>query len=256
MAEVMPHLATPEEIVQMHAKMEALKLLMAERRHGGAGKSGRYLKHDTARLSFIDGRALRDLAGGKLPSAADQRALFDLPGDLEIAGTPEQKEMDEWRNRHHAHPGSKAHKDAGLSIERQTTLLAWVHSNAAGFARASAPRGAPSVYRLGFGPYAGYTLMDLVRDGNRNKLTWTGPLVQGKQIPGGPHLHWMARAMDFSFPKHTRLYLGLRELDRDGVLVMGNGARGSLIGERVDWSRAHTARRGGSGGSSSSTNQR
>jgi hypothetical protein len=87
----------------------------------------------------------------------------------------------------------------------------------------------------------GYTLMDLVRDGNRNKLTWTGPLVQGKQIPGGPHLHWMARAMDFSFPKHSRLYLGLRELDRDGVLVMGNGARGSLIGERVDSSRAHTA---------------
>jgi hypothetical protein len=81
--------------------------------------------------------------------------------------------------------------------------------------------------------------MDLVRDGNRNKLTWTGPLVQGKQIPGGPHLHWMARAMDFSFPKHSRLYLGLRELDRDGVLVMGNGARGSLIGERIDSSHAH-----------------
>ena len=158
----LPHLATSEEIVQMHAKMEELKLLMAERRHGGAGKQGRYLKHDTARLSFIDGCGLCDLAGGKLLSAADQRALFDLPGDLEIAGTPEQKEMDEWRNRHHADPRSKAHKDAGLSIQRQTTLLAWVHSNAAAFARPSAPRGAPSAYRLDFGPYVGYTLMDLV----------------------------------------------------------------------------------------------
>jgi len=241
MSAALPHLATSEEIVQMHAKMEALKLLMAERRHGGAGKQGRYLKHDTARLSFIDGCGLRDLAGGKLPSAADQRALFDLPGDLEIAGTPEQKEMDEWRNRHHADPRSKAHKDAGLSIQRQTTLLAWARSNAASFARTSAPRGLPSAYRLDFGPYVGYTLMDLVHDGNRNKLTWTGPLVKGKQIPGGPHLHWMARSLDFSFPKHTRLYLGLRELDRDGVLVMGNGARASLIGERIDSSRAHTA---------------
>ena len=37
----------------MHAKLESVKLTMAARRHGGAGKSGRYLKHDTAHLSFI-----------------------------------------------------------------------------------------------------------------------------------------------------------------------------------------------------------
>ena len=159
MADVFPTLSTVEEIVEMHAKLESLKLTMAARRHGGAGKSGRYMKHDTARLSFIDGQALRDLACGKLPSAADQRALFDLPGDLEIAGKPEEKEMDAWRDQHHADPRSKAHKDAGLSVERQTTLLGWVHRNAAAFARPSAPVGTMSTYKLGFGPYAGYTLM-------------------------------------------------------------------------------------------------
>ena len=72
--------ASAEEILRMHAKLESLKQEMAARRHGGAGKSGRYRKHDTARLSFIDGQGLRDLAFGKLPSAEDQRILFDIPG--------------------------------------------------------------------------------------------------------------------------------------------------------------------------------
>ena len=240
MADVFPTLSTVEEIVEMHAKLESLKLTMAARRHGGAGKSGRYMKHDTARLSFIDGQALRDLACGKLPSAADQRALFDLPGDLEIAGKPEEKEMDTWRDQHHADPRSKAHKDAGLSVERQTTLLGWVHRNAAAFARPSAPVGTMSTYKLGFGPYAGYTLMDLVRDGNLGRLTWTSTETSGaRKVPGGPHLLWMARSMDYRFPEHTRLYLGLRELDRDGVLVMGNGVRNS--GQLIDSSRIHAA---------------
>ena len=45
--------------------------------------------------------------------------------------------------------------------------------------------------------------------------------------------------MDYRFPEHTRLYLGLRELDRDGVLVMGNGVRNS--GQLIDSSRIHAA---------------
>ena len=51
-------LASVDQIIEMHAKLEGLKILMAARRHGGAGKSGRYLRHDTARLHFIDGQAL------------------------------------------------------------------------------------------------------------------------------------------------------------------------------------------------------
>ena len=69
---------------------------------------------------------------------------------------------------HYADPRSKKHADAGLSKLRQTSLLAWVGNNAAAFARSrGAPPGAPLDYKLSFGPYAGYTLMDLVRDGNK-----------------------------------------------------------------------------------------
>ena len=56
--DAVPVLASAEQIIEMHAKLEGLKLEMAARRHGSAGKSGRYMKHDTARLHFIDGQAL------------------------------------------------------------------------------------------------------------------------------------------------------------------------------------------------------
>ena len=140
----------------MHAKLEALKMLMAGRRHGGAGKSGRYKKHDTARLHFIVGAALRDLACGKLPSAADQRVLFDILGDDEVDGTPQKKEMDTWCRAHYADPRSQQHASAGLSQSRQTTLLAWVHANPSCVTRdARAPAGAPAAYKLG--SWSGYT---------------------------------------------------------------------------------------------------
>ena len=237
--EAVPVLASVEQIIEMHAKLEGLKLVMADRRHGGAGKSGRYLKHDTARLHFIDGQALRDLAGGLLPSAENHRALFDIAGDLEIQGTAQQKDMDMWYDKHYADPRSKKHADAGLSKLRQTSLLAWVGNNAAAFARPrGAPPGVPLAYKLGFGPYAGYTLMDLVRDGNKGKLTWAGPLPPAGKVSGGPHLLWMCSSLDFRFPEHTRLFLGLLQFERDGVIVLGNGR---VAEHTVDASRARRA---------------
>jgi hypothetical protein len=223
----------------MHAKLEGLKLEMAARRHGGAGKSGRYLRHDTARLHFIDGQALRDLAGGKMPSAENQRALFDIAGDLEIKGTALEKEMDAWYDKHYADPRSKKHADAGLSKLRQTSLLAWVSNNAAAFARPrGALPGAPLAYKLSVGPYAGYSLMDLVRDGNKCALTWAGPLPPTGKVSGGPHLLWMCSSLDFRFPEHTRLFLGLLQFERDGVIVKGNGR---VAEHTVDASRARRA---------------
>lgn len=118
----MDTLTSVDQIIEMHAKLEGPKILMAARRHGGAGKSGRYLRHDTARLHFIDGQALRDLAGGKMPSADNHRALFEIAGDLEIKGTALEKEMDAWYDKHYAEPRSKKHADAGLSKLRQTSL--------------------------------------------------------------------------------------------------------------------------------------
>jgi hypothetical protein len=48
-------------------------------------------------------------------------------------------------------------------------------------------------------------------------------LSSGPKIPGGPHLLWIYGSLDFIFPQHTRLFLGLLQLERDGVIVNGNG---------------------------------
>ena len=216
-----PPLATAEQITDMHARLTELKLRIADRRHGGAGKSGRYKKHDTARVHFIDGQAMRDLSCGKLPSAANQRALFDIPGDDDVTG-PQKKEMDAWYDEHYADCRSSRYASAGLSEQRQATLLAWVHANPGSAARdARAPAGAPAAYKLGkWSGYEGYTLLDLVRDGMKKQLTWTS---SRPQVPGGQYLKYLCETMTYSFPDHVRLYLGLVSLQRDGAHVSCNG---------------------------------
>ena len=235
-------LASVQQIIEMHAKQTrgSQAADAAARRHGGCGQVGAIPQaRDTARLHFIDGQALRDLAGGKMPSAENHHALFDIAGDLEIKGTALEKEMNAWYDKHYADPRSKKHADAGLSKLRQTSLLAWVGSNAAAFARPRGARpGAPSAYKLTFGPYAGYTLMDLVRDGNKCALKWAGPLPSTGKVSGGPHLLWICSSLDFRFPEHTRLFLGLLQFEQDGVIVKGNGR---VAEHTVDASRARRA---------------
>jgi len=58
---------------------------MAARSAGGRSASGRYKKHDTARLVFIKSVAMPALRLGKRIPAADWHRLF-LPGDDEVSG--------------------------------------------------------------------------------------------------------------------------------------------------------------------------
>lgn len=214
------HVPKKHEIEEMHAKMVELKITMADRRHGGGGKSGRYKKHDTARLAFINGRGFHDLRYGRLPTVENQRRLFELPGDDDIKGS-EKLDMDAWSKEIHPDPRSKAAADAGLDKARQTTLLEYVSQHPGAFTvPANAPRGAPAAYKLVgvHKHYNGCTVMQMARDGRSHHLKPDAP------VPGGPTLHWFASAaFSWRFPQHTRLFLGLLQLERNGTAVQGNG---------------------------------
>ncbi len=93
-----PRTATKEEIIDMHAKIEDLRIAIARRAHGGADVQGRYKRHDTARKVFIETVALPDLRLGKLPTADDERMLF-APADDDVDGE-QRREIDAWADQH------------------------------------------------------------------------------------------------------------------------------------------------------------
>jgi len=70
---------------------------MKERQAGGGAKSGRYMKHDTARLRCLQRVVYPQLRMGILPTAVNAKMLFDMSGPRDIAG-PAKKEMDIWSN--------------------------------------------------------------------------------------------------------------------------------------------------------------
>ncbi|KAH8059621.1 hypothetical protein JL722_5250 [Aureococcus anophagefferens] len=53
---------------------------MKDRQAGGGAKSGRYKKHDAARLRCLRRVVYPRLKMGILPSATDSKMLFDMPG--------------------------------------------------------------------------------------------------------------------------------------------------------------------------------
>jgi len=138
---------TREEIVEMHAKLEELKLTMAARSASGRDASGRYKRHDTARKVYINTVAMPGLRLGKRIPSADWRRLF-LPGDDEISG-PDKNEMDAFYKLHKKDPRSTSSDSYQLDEGRQTTLLQWVANNPDAYMRPQpAPSGAPPSYRL------------------------------------------------------------------------------------------------------------
>ena len=60
-----------EEIINQDAELRQILVDIARRQAGGASKSGRYNKHDTARLRFVRDKALVDVRRGKLVDETD-----------------------------------------------------------------------------------------------------------------------------------------------------------------------------------------
>ena len=205
-------LPTAEELLDRLAHLEGLKQEMRRRSAGGADRSGRYRKVDTARLSFINTVAIPDLALGKVPSRADWDMLFG-PHDDDLSG-PAKRDAYAWADAHYRDVRSQAQLPE-LSSARQRTLLEWVEKHPAAFSKpVDAPRGAPAVYRFDFGVFRdkGLTVADLARDGTARGL------FSGQSVGGGPYLHWVAGStFAWRFPGHMQLYLALLRLKQTPV---------------------------------------
>ena len=235
--------ATKTEIVEMHSKIEELRIHMIARAHGGAAVQGRWKRHDTARKTFLETVALHALRWGKLPSEYDVRMLF-LPPDDEISGA-DATAMDEWAEQHKKDPRSTS--DYGLSPERLKVLLAWVAKNPDKYVLPSpAPSGPPPAYKLraadGAQEYAGFTLAQLVRD------DWRRQLVPEARMPASAKLAFIADSkFVWRFPEHIRLFHALLDLERGGATVRGgsDGRRLVLTAEhaRAAYVRCAAARR-------------
>ena len=210
---------TREEIVEQHAQLEQLRVTMASRQASGKSTSGRYKKHDSARKVFIDTIAVPSLRRGKRIPAADWKRLFG-PGPDEITG-PEAADMDKWYALHKKDPRDTSVESYQLDERKQCTLLAWVANNPAAYVRPQpAPSGAPPSYKLServSKEYAGFTLAQLAADGTKKQL------VPEARVRAGQTLIWIAsEQFVWRFPEHLDLFLGLLNLERKGVMTVGN----------------------------------
>ncbi|KAH8065432.1 hypothetical protein JL721_8251 [Aureococcus anophagefferens] len=79
-AGAMGALPTRDELFDVLLKGKQLEQTMKDRQAGGGAKSGRYKKHDTARLRCLRRVVYPRLKMGILPSATDSKMLFDMPG--------------------------------------------------------------------------------------------------------------------------------------------------------------------------------
>ncbi|KAH8097506.1 hypothetical protein JL720_398 [Aureococcus anophagefferens] len=103
-------------------RCKQLEAAMKERQAGGGAKSGRYMKHDTARLRCLERAVYPELRMGILPTAVNAKMLFDMPAPRDIAG-PAKKEMDVWSNVYGWDPRQKKGDAPELDTAGQTTLL-------------------------------------------------------------------------------------------------------------------------------------
>jgi hypothetical protein len=109
---------TAEELVNFHIKVVELERTCDRRRASGKQTSGRYKKHDTARMHFLRSVVKPNLALGKLPTEREQYLLFEVPGIDEVhPGTStkqitkaQKDEMDACSDTVKPQAGSKAAK--------------------------------------------------------------------------------------------------------------------------------------------------
>ena len=120
------NLPTSEELVVEAAELRSILSKIAKRSAGGRAVSGRYNKHDMARLRFIRSIALPGIRFGQLVPDDDMRML--RLGPMNVLQGVDLASMDEWAQRHGRDPRSKK-KDGWLDETEQATLFRWLSSN-------------------------------------------------------------------------------------------------------------------------------
>ena len=190
---------------------------MRARSAGGNEKSGRYKAHDTARKFVVESVVLPGLRRGRMPSAQDQRMLFELRGSVEIAGL-ERAEMDAWSKAKYTDPRSKSNS-ATESVSKlgQLCILLWARAEGTRVTSArglESRRGAPKLYRMPFGLFKDKTVVEMVKDGSW--YIWKFLFNSNGVDP--PPFTW-------SFPEHLDLYHDLLELEHADTLIKIGDAR-------------------------------
>ena len=148
------NLPKSEELVIEDAELRSILAKIAKRSAGGRAVSGRYNKHDTARLRFIRSIALPGIRFGQLVPDDDMRML--RLGPMNVLHGVDLASMDEWAQRHGRDPRSKK-KDGWLDETEQATLFRWLSSNEKHLVVSnSARRGAPRAFQLGLSSSCGW----------------------------------------------------------------------------------------------------
>ena len=147
-------LPTPEELISWYMATCELKLIIRERHAGGKAKtSGRYKKHDSARLHYIETVIIPDLKMGKTPNAYDAHIVYNMPGPDNVSPN-DAHILDAWASAIKPDPRSKAAAPsarAGMPDADQPTLLSWAHGEDEYLTSAGptpAKRGRPPSFRF------------------------------------------------------------------------------------------------------------
>ena len=229
------NLPTSEELVIEDAELRSILAKIAKRSAGGRAVSGRYNKHDTARLRFIRSIALPGIRFGQLVPDDDMRML--RLGPMNVLHGVDLASMDEWAQRHGRDPRSKK-KDGWLDETEQATLFRWLSCNEKHLVVSnSARRGAPRAFQLDFGAYEGHRLEQLVQhsiqSGGRTHLLPVAKRTASTPRPGA-YVLWLASgAFDWSFPRHLHLYLMLKSMEANGAYVWPDAALAGAVAIKV-----------------------
>jgi len=159
-------LPTVEQLCEVHRKCCLLLRVMRARSAGGNGKSGRYKAHNTARKFVVELVVLPGLQRGRMPSAQDQRMLFELPGPVEIAGL-EQAEMGAWSKARYA--DLCRNQTVRPSRGEVECILLWARAEGTRVTSArglESRRGAPKLYRMPLDLFQGKAVVEMVSGGS------------------------------------------------------------------------------------------
>ena len=219
----LPDLVSAAELTDCYRRCVALKEAMAGRQAGGGQRSGRYMKHDSARRRCLEKVVLPALKRGVLPSVTDTHMLFEMAGPRDISG-PDKQMMDKWSNIFARDPRQTDARNES-TIEAYTNLLVWVKDQPRLYAFVSrAPRRGR--------PWALHTTYKLVRGGQQV----AGKTLDQVKLDAPWYIAWACSMMkhaqpyQWSFPRDEFLYLGLLEMEANKTILKWEESGASCTG--------------------------
>ena len=202
-------------LVKVKAELHHLIDVLLPQRY--EGRSGRYRKYDTARLTYVRTIALPRLMYGKLPTSEAWGFLFMHPDPDKNSAV--DKALNAWAKEVHPDPRSV---DTSLAAGmRQTSLIehAFLHAN--DFRSPSqGPCGRPREYRFTFLPFKDKTIYEVATITTKHRSFNTG--LSFLQWVCGDDFTWHLK-------NHYTLYIALSTLERERTYFRQPGSGGEWM---------------------------